>query len=257
MLEKKPETIREMFGKIAPHYDFANDFLSMGWHRWWRKQALSWSGLQEGYWVLDAATGTGDMAFLFQKKVGEKGRVFACDFCEPMLEGARQKQNQSQTQKQNQKQKQEQKQIPIEFLLSDVTKLPFKDKTFDFCNISFGIRNVQEPVTALKEMARVTKEKGFVFVMEFGHSTWPFLKQIYGLYQKKLLPYLGHLLTGHAKAYRYLESSASQFPCGEDFLKLMESTQCFSSIEVKPLNGGMVYLYRAQVGVRAPSLLIK
>ena len=231
-----------MFGEIASRYDFANDFLSLGWHRRWRKQALSWNSLREGDKVLDAATGTGDMAFLFHKKVGPKGKVIACDFCEPMLEGARQRQQQQQMQH-----RASSSHASLEFLQADVMNLPFKDRQFDLSNISFGIRNVQDPFQALKEMARVTKPRGFVLILEFGQMHWPLLKKMYAFYQKRLLPHLGSLITGVPRAYRYLEVSSSQFPCGEDFVKIMKQTQSFSSIEARPLTGGMVYLYRGQV----------
>ena len=246
MLEKNPRTVHKMFGEIAGRYDFANDFLSLGWHRRWRKQALSWSPLQEGDRVLDAATGTGDMAFLFHKKVGPKGKVTACDFCEPMLEGARARQKKQQQQKQKQH-RASSSHVSLEFVQADIMNLPFKNSQFDLSNISFGIRNVQDPLQALKEMARVTQPRGFVLILEFGQMHWPLLKKLYGFYQKRLLPHLGSLITGVPRAYRYLEASSSQFPCGEDFLKLMQQSQRFSSIEARPLTGGMVYLYRGQV----------
>ena len=269
MLEKNPQTLRKMFGKIAPKYDFANDFLSLGWHRWWRRQALLWSGVQEGHTVLDAATGTGDMAFLFHKKVGPRGKVVACDFCAPMLEGAKQRQQRLKRPQRPQREstpltKQMQAKeksilsssVPspsvqplqsLRFVQADVMSLPFEDKMFDLSNISFGIRNVQDPLRALREMARVTKQGGGVSILEFGQMSWPLLKEVYGFYQKRLLPHLGSLITGDSQAYRYLQVSSSQFPCGQDFVKLMEKTQCFESIEVKTLMGGMVYFYRGRV----------
>ena len=43
---------------------------------------------QEGNAVLDCATGTGDLALAFKRKVGASGRVMGTDFCKEMLDNA-------------------------------------------------------------------------------------------------------------------------------------------------------------------------
>ena len=52
-------------------------------------------------------------------------------------------------------------------------------------------------------------------------------------------------MTGEQSAYRYLESSAAKFPCGEDFVALMREAAAFGEIEVRELSFGIAYLYKA------------
>src|ERR1700722_11858202 len=85
------EVVREMFATIAPRYDLANELLSLGIHRRWRRLLVKRAALPVGAAVLDCATGTGDLAFEFARAVGPSGRVTGIDFCEPMLVGAREK----------------------------------------------------------------------------------------------------------------------------------------------------------------------
>ena len=80
--------VRQMFSSIAPRYDVTNEVLSFGVHRLWRRTAVRLSGAKEGSSVLDCATGTGDLAMVFKRKVGGAGRVVGTDFCPEMLESA-------------------------------------------------------------------------------------------------------------------------------------------------------------------------
>jgi ubiquinone/menaquinone biosynthesis C-methylase UbiE len=46
----------------------------------------------------------------------------------------------------------------------------------------------------------------------------------------------------------YLEASAGEFPCGEDFVRLMRESASFSSLEAIPLSFGIAWLYRGVKG---------
>src|SRR5258708_8069083 len=132
------QRIQSMFSSIAGRYDRANTVMSAGVHRLWRRKAVRWSGAKEGDAVLDCATGTGDLAIAFRKAAGN-GRIVGTDFTPEMIELARQKSR------------------DITFDVADVTALPFDDDTFDIASISFGIRNVGDPVSAIGEIARLVR----------------------------------------------------------------------------------------------------
>src|SRR5206468_7145917 len=85
-----PAKIRSMFRDISPAYDRANTILSGGIHHLWRRAAVRVSGAEAGDAVLDCATGTGDLAIAFKKRVGS-GRVSGTDFVPDMVELARKK----------------------------------------------------------------------------------------------------------------------------------------------------------------------
>jgi demethylmenaquinone methyltransferase / 2-methoxy-6-polyprenyl-1,4-benzoquinol methylase len=220
-----------MFASIAPNYDRANAILSLGVHGRWRRQAVRRAELRQGQRVLDVATGTGDLAIELSHRVGASGRVVGGDFCRPMLEQALVKTD-----------------APIDWAWSDAQKLPFRDSVFDAATIGFGIRNVDAPQVALKEMARVVRPGGRVVVLEFGQPTgamsWP-----YRFYSRHVMPRLGGWLTGDRQAYEYLPRTAAAFPSGEDFVRLMESTGCFLRVDRYRQTFGIAYVY---VGLVAP-----
>lgn len=226
----QPEKIRSMFGQVASKYDQANSVLSLGIHHLWRKQLVQDSEATWGDDVLDCATGTGDLAIAFKKMVGEEGRVVGTDFCEEMLSFAPEKAR-----------KQE---LEIQFEKADVMNLQYEDNSFDICSISFGIRNVADPVKALKEMARVVRPGGRVMILEFGQAETPLFAPLFNFYSQKILPALGGWITGQKEAYQYLQESSAQFPCREEFIKMMKDTGLFQQSTFRTLTGGVAYIYR-------------
>jgi len=227
-----PEIIRSMFSKVAANYDKANSVLSMGIHHLWRKKLVKYSGAQPGNAILDCATGTGDLAIEFKKTV-QDGRVIGTDFCLEMLGPA--------------PGKAQARGLDINFEQADATALQYADRSFDITSISFGIRNVSDPVKALQEMARVTKPGGKVMVLEFGQVDMPIFGPLYNFYSEKVLPQIGGLVTGQKEAYSYLQKSSAAFPCKENFLNLMKDAGCFSSYEYISLTGGIAYIYKGTV----------
>ncbi|MEC9283149.1 MAG: bifunctional demethylmenaquinone methyltransferase/2-methoxy-6-polyprenyl-1,4-benzoquinol methylase UbiE [Bdellovibrionota bacterium] len=226
---RNPEKIRSMFSKVAGKYDLANSVLSMGIHHIWRKQIVSWSEASSGMSVLDCATGTGDLAIEFKKAVGT-GNVVGTDFCAEMLEPA--------------PAKAAAKKMDISFQQADVTALPYENEQFDISSISFGIRNVGNPIQGLKELARVVKPGGKVMVLEFGQPKNKAFAGVYNFYSQNILPKIGGLITGEQGAYKYLQDSSAEFPCADDFLTWAESTGEFSRVEYRSLSGGIAYMYK-------------
>lgn len=222
-----------MFSKVAANYDKGNNVLSMGIHHLWRKKLVKYSGAKAGDKVLDCATGTGDLAIEFKKSVGSAGQVVGTDFCAEMLIPA--------------PGKAKERGLEIQFEQADVTQLQYADKSFDICSISFGIRNVGDPVKALKEMARVTKSGGTVMVLEFGQVNIPVFGPLYNFYSQNILPKIGGLVTGQKDAYEYLQKSSAAFPCREEFLDLMKESGGYSHCEYTSLTGGIAYIYKGTV----------
>lgn len=222
------EKVRRMFADIADDYDRINSILSFGVHHVWRAETVRLSGAREGDRVLDCATGTGDLAIEFKKKVGDLGYVIGTDFCREMIGHA--------------PDKAESENLEVDFEVADAMNLPYDDNRFDISSIAFGIRNVDEPVTALKEMARVVKPGGRVTVLEFGQPGG-LMKYPYELYSQYIMPTIGGWLSGNREAYTYLPKTSAKFPAGEKFLELMDRTGSFSNRKCKKLTGGIAYIY--------------
>ncbi|MFZ4402839.1 MAG: bifunctional demethylmenaquinone methyltransferase/2-methoxy-6-polyprenyl-1,4-benzoquinol methylase UbiE [Pseudobdellovibrionaceae bacterium] len=224
------EKIRSMFDQVAPGYDKANSILSLGIHHLWKQKLVRWSQARPGQKVLDCATGTGDLALAFKQVVGPTGQVIGSDFSAEMLKTAPQKALE--------------KNLQIQFEIADAINLPYESQTFDIVSISFGIRNVSDPVKALAEMHRVLKPKGTLMVLEFGQMKTPVLSKLYNFYSRRILPQIGGWITGKKEAYNYLQTSSAQFPDEKDFQKLLTQAGFLSS-EYKTLSFGIAYLYKA------------
>ena len=77
-----------LFNSIAPYYDQLNGLLSLGQHWLWKQQTAKASGAMPGHKALDLCCGSGDIAILLSKLVGQKGQVVGLDFASSMLEDA-------------------------------------------------------------------------------------------------------------------------------------------------------------------------
>src|SRR3989338_1947994 len=232
LLKNSPDAtkIKSMFNAISHRYDRANTILSGGIHHLWRKKVVAWSGASQGMNILDCATGTCDLAIAFKKAVESEWKVIGTDFSSAMLALATEKASR--------------KGMTIPFEEADVLKLQYPENSFDITSIAFGIRNVADPIKGLSELARVTRPGGCVMVLEFGQPTFPIWKECYQFYSKYLLPKLGGLITGKRDAYEYLHNSSEYFPCREKFVKLMQATTMFSSVEYRSLTGGVAWMYK-------------
>lgn len=228
----QPEYVKELFTSIASTYDKANDVMTFGMARDWRKRLVTLSGVKKGDKVLDCATGTGDLAIDFKKTV-VTGEVIGSDFCEEMLKTAPEKARREG--------------LDVKFEVADAMQLPYPSNHFDVTSIAYGIRNVQNPSVALSEMARVTKPGGAVMVLETGETKVPLLKTAIGIYFKYVVPRLGGWVSGNRAAYDYLNKSSQAFPSGEKFTNLMKSTQQFTKVECHSIMGGASFIYKGVV----------
>lgn len=221
------DQVQQMFADIAPSYDSTNTVLSMGIHHLWRKRAVALSGAAPGMSVLDCATGTGDLAIAFKETVGD-GRVVGTDFCAPMLGPAPAK-----AQKRG---------LDITFEVADALDLPYDDNSFDIASISFGIRNVDDPLKCLQEMARVVRPGGRVVVIEFGQPRGLF-GALYRFYSFKVMPAVGGIMSGNRDAYVYLPRTSANFPAGDDFIALMDQSGAYSDRTATSLSLGIAWIY--------------
>jgi demethylmenaquinone methyltransferase / 2-methoxy-6-polyprenyl-1,4-benzoquinol methylase len=178
--------------------------------------------------VLDCATGTGDLALAFKRAVGPAGEVVGTDFCAEMLASAPEKARRAGLQ--------------VRFEVADALALPYADGSFDVASIGFGIRNVDDPVRCLREMARVVRPGGRVVVLEFGQPHGAF-GALFRVYSRSVMPAVGGLLTGNRAAYEYLPRTAAAFPSGNRFLTLMDDARCFTRRTATALWAGTAYVY--------------
>jgi len=229
--DKAPDRIAGMFDAIAPRYDLLNHLLSAGIDKRWRARAIRSLQLTGRETLVDVATGTADVA-LEARRAGATGaaRVVGVDFAGAMLGLGRGK-----VLKASEGER-------IVLVRGDAMRLPVASAAVDAVTISFGIRNVQQPEVACREMARVLRPGGRLAILEFGVPRIPGVSALYLWYFKQVLPRIGRLLSGHTGAYSYLPASVSTFPPPDQFMTILRRSG-FSDVRAVPLTLGIVYLY--------------
>ncbi len=228
-VDKSSDRVRDMFSQIAGKYDLMNHLLSLNVDTYWRSAAVKRIPVSGTEPILDLCTGTGDLAFAFRKR-HPNVPIIGADFCNEMLDVARQKQK-------------KRKVTDIEFVEASAMELPFETEQFQLVSVSFGIRNVENTAQGLSEIVRVCQPNGRVAILEFSKPTvWP-LSSIYQFYFRHVLPRVGQMMAKNDKsAYEYLPSSVSQFPSGQDFADRMTAAG-LKDIQMFPMTLGVATLY--------------
>lgn len=209
-VDEKEKLVGSVFSSVADKYDIMNDAMSLGVHRLWKRDFVRKAKLRPGMKCLDVAGGTGDIAMLMAREVGEKGEVTVYDINKAMLDVG--------------KERVIDKGFvgPIKFVQGNAEDLPFEDDSFDVATVSFGIRNVTRLEKAFKEMARVVRPGGKVMCLEFSHPTNRIFSKIYDFYSFKVIPEIGNVITKDRDSYQYLVESIRKFPDQEKLKKILE-----------------------------------
>jgi demethylmenaquinone methyltransferase/2-methoxy-6-polyprenyl-1,4-benzoquinol methylase len=226
--EEKAKRVGDVFKSVAPRYDVMNDLMSLGLHRAWKRFALEMSGVREGSRVLDVASGSGDLAAAFARRVGPTGEVWMTDINAAMLGVGRDKLIDAG--------------VFAPLALCDAEKLPFASNTFDCVSVAFGLRNMTRKEAALAEMTRVARPGGRVIVLEFSRP-WKPLSRAYDAYSFNILPALGKYIAKDEAAYRYLAESIRMHP-DQETLKAMMQAAGLEAVDYFNLTAGVVALHR-------------
>ncbi len=228
----KKEQVKDMFDNISGTYDLLNKTLTFGIDRLWRKTMLRALKKTDATKILDVATGTGDVAIAIAKKI-KSASVMAIDLSPGMLKiGEEKVKKEGLTEK-------------ITLKEEDSENLSFDTGAFDATTVAFGVRNFEHLEQGLSEMHRILKKDGRIFVLEFSKpKTFPF-KQLFNLYFRYVLPKVGKLMSKDDRAYHYLFESATAFPEGDDFTRILEKVG-FENAICKPLTFGICSLYIAK-----------
>jgi len=227
-----PVAVNSMFGRIARRYDLANRLISLGQDESWRRRLVEAVRKSQPTDVLDLATGSGDVAFALSRGLPAKVRITGMDFCQPMLDQAVAKQNAAEGRFAN-----------VTFQPGDGLALPLPDASVDAVTISFGLRNLADRARGLREMRRVLRPGGRLFVLEFSQpQRW--CRTLYLFYLRHILPLLAGMITGDRSAYVYLNETIEQFP-GREALAAEIRAAGFSSVSARGMAFGTVALHEA------------
>ncbi len=213
-------------------YDLVNNLISFFQHKKWRQYAMYMLQMEKGAKALDLCCGTGDWTILIASAVGPAGEVYGMDFSENMLAWAQEKVRQCGLHH-------------VSLLQGNVTStLPFADNYFDYVTVGFGLRNVSDYRSVVKEVKRVLKPCGKLACLETSKPSVPGFKQMYLLYLRYFVPLLGVLLSGSYKEYLWLYESTISFPDKAKLAELFRETG-YRDVHFASYWGGTVAIHLA------------
>jgi len=224
--DEKPALVQGVFSSVARRYDLMNDLMSGGVHRIWKDLAVDWLSPRDDWTVVDAAGGTGDIAFRIAARA-PGAAITVCDINEEMLEQGRARAAK--------------RSGNITWLCADAEALPLDDGMADAFTIAFGIRNVTHIDRVLGEAFRVLKPGGRFLCLEFSKPA-PGLDILYDRYSFSVLPRLGRMIARDGEAYRYLAESIRRFPAQKPFAKMIEAAS-FAQVKFRNLSGGIAAMH--------------
>jgi demethylmenaquinone methyltransferase/2-methoxy-6-polyprenyl-1,4-benzoquinol methylase len=193
--------MRKMFDSVPEKYVFLNKILTFGQDERWRRKILQTIEPCDGDSILDACTGTGDLALKLASKYPNT-KVYAIDFSPNMLFEANKRANELGIQS-------------IIFKENDCVNLDFDNNYFDYVTISFGFRNISYSemnlTKSLREIYRVLKNDGRLIILETSQPKNFIVRKLFHIYAKSIVPTIGMFLSGRKNPYAYLGGSIVKF----------------------------------------------
>lgn len=228
----KTEEIRTMFDRIAPTYDRLNHTLSLNVDRLWRRRTVRIVERLRPQYILDMATGTGDLALLMARRMPD-ARIKGVDLSEGMLEAARRKIAAAGVQER----------VTLEAGDAETETVP--PGSIDVATVAFGVRNFGNLRRGLAQLARALRPGGHLVVLEFSTPTLPVFGRLYDWYSHRILPRIGGRLSHDRKAYDYLPRSVDEFPQPDEFLRLLAAAG-FRNCRARSQSFGIAQIYTAE-----------
>ncbi len=228
--KQKEKNILNIFKIISKKYKLFNNLSTFGLINYWRDQLVNTVNPAKNDLILDLCTGQGSVSRLLAEKYSEV-KVIGVDFCEDMLNKARENINDKKI-KDN-----------IQFKTGNALSLNFTDNYFDYVTISFGLRNIKNISRAIKEMRRVVKPGGKIICMDLARVKIPVFHQLHKIYFRYYLPILGKIIYGKKEPFAYLINSYKNFPAQEE-LKNIFIVQGLKNVKYRELNGGIIAIHQ-------------
>ena len=226
--KSKDRFVTKVFQDVFDKYYMMNDLMSLGIHILWKKNFMHWLNPQKNTTLIDVASGTGDIAKLYLNKINYKGYVCCVDENKGMLDLNKTKFKGN---------------ANVKWFCNSAEKLPFKNNHFDYYTISFGIRNVNNINSSLKEAYRVLKPGGRFLCLEFSKVKNEILNKFYKTYSKSI-PQIGKFIVGKSEPYEYLINSIEEFYSQKEFFEQIKK-QNFVNVSYRNLSGGIVAIHSA------------
>ena len=195
---ERARSVQAMFQRVAPRYDLMNRLMTGGQDVAWRKLVIKLAQIPPGGRLLDLGAGTGDLTREALRQQPDCDPVAADFTLNMMLVGKRQPG------------------LALKWSAADALNLPFPDESFDGLVSGFLLRNVVDLPRALREQYRVLKPGRRMVALDTTRPKPSLLSPFIRFHMRRVIPFLGGLLTGQRDAYVYLPSTSEAFLSAEE-----------------------------------------
>ena len=219
------KAIEDMFNTISSRYDLLNDIFSFGLHRIWKRKMLHFlKPIPDEKWI-DLCCGTGDMSILLAKHMKSSENITGIDSASKALSVA--------------KKRSKRKFSSIEWIKGDAIETNFPSDKFDGLLMAYGLRNLSDCNSGLREAFRILKPGGRAGFLDFcsleeGSFRYLFQKFYLSFY---VVPVAS--IFGLEEEYSYIKKSLKNFPSGEKQINLAYEVG-FKKAEYKEIAKGQM-----------------
>ena len=220
--EQKGTQVKRMFDSIAGTYDLLNHTLSFGIDKIWRRKGIAF------------LRPFSPQSISMHRKL-KANRIIGADISEGMMQVGREKVAKAGLSEY------------ISFEQQDCTALTYPDNSFDAVTAAFGVRNFENIEQGIAEMFRVLKPGGHLMILELSTPEHFPMKQLYPIYSKTIIPFIGRLFSKEKAAYSYLPESIKVVPQGKVMEELL-ARQGFAQAKARTFTFGICSLYTASKG---------
>jgi demethylmenaquinone methyltransferase/2-methoxy-6-polyprenyl-1,4-benzoquinol methylase len=223
-----------MFDIIAPRYDRFTRVFSFGMDRRWKAELVDWmeAVIRPDSRVLDLACGTGDLAFAAAERA-TRGSVQGIDASSRMIDLACERAA---------------REAPlrnVEFRVGDMSALDVESASVDAVTAGYGLRNVPQYESAVREIARVLKPGGALTTLDFYRPESRVWRSLFLGYLKIAGNWVGWLWHREPVVYGYIAPSIDHFVSWQRFSATLEEHGLrVESVRLKLLGGVALHYAR-------------
>lgn len=254
--EAKARYVRRLFSTIADRYDLITVLLSFGLDRRWKARVVRLAAPSVDSRALDLACGTGDIAFGLACR---GATVVGLDITHRMLEHARLR---SLASRESSARSGHAPRIPHPpsppsrdalrrasripaFVSADMCALPLPDRSFDIVTTGYGLRNVPDLDSAIREIHRVLRPGGVLVSLDFNRPASPVVRAVYLSYLRLVGGGLGWVLHRDPDTYRYIPASIERYPGAAGMVSRLQAAG-FARADWRRVLGGLMAIHVAR-----------
>ena len=223
---EKRAYVRAIFTAIAPTYDRLNRIISFRFDQGWRRYAvarLGWEREPEGIY-LDLCAGTLDFGATLAGRPGFGGRIIGADFVRRMLElGPGQV-------------------TPAAPGKCRCARSAVSRPGFDGAMVGWGVRNLVDLDAGLLKRPACSNPGARLVILEMALPRQRLLRAAYQFYFRRVMPWIGRVISKHTTAYSWLPESTRAFPAPPELARRMQA-QGFADVRYELFMGGVCAMH--------------